>query len=90
IQAQLDQGKDFTNDPVSSPFEPGSVAKIITAAGVIEDGLSTPDEVLQVPGSIDMAGVTVRDAWDHGVVPYTTTGVFGKSSNVGTLMLVLA
>ena len=87
IQAQLDQGKDFTNDPVSSPFEPGSVAKIITAAGVIEDGLSTPDEVLQVPGSIDMAGVTVRDAWDHGVVPYTTTGVFGKSSNVGTLML---
>src|SRR6185295_6954448 len=68
-------------------FEPGSVNKIVTAASVIEYGLSNPDEVLQVPGSIDMGGVTVHDAWDHGVTPYTTTGVFGKSSNVGTLML---
>ncbi|WQD13937.1 MAG: hypothetical protein U1U88_002367 [Lawsonella clevelandensis] len=23
----------------------------------------------------------------HGVVPYTMTGIFGKSSNVGTLMI---
>ncbi|MEU5842769.1 penicillin-binding protein 2 [Rhodococcus sp. NPDC047139] len=75
------------NLAVSSPFEPGSVNKIITAAGAIEDGLTTPDEVLQVPGTITMSGATVKDAWDHGVVPYTTTGVFGKSSNVGTLML---
>ncbi len=75
------------NPAVASPFEPGSVNKIITAAAAIEDGLTTPDEVLQVPGSIDMSGVTVKDAWDHGVVPFTTTGVFGKSSNVGTLML---
>lgn len=78
---------EMGNLAVSSPFEPGSVNKIITAAAAIEDGLTTPDEVLQVPGSITMAGATVKDAWDHGVVPYTTTGVFGKSSNVGTLML---
>lgn len=75
------------NIPVSSPFEPGSVAKLVTAAAAIEDGLTTPDEVLDVDGRIDMAGVTVRDAWEHGVVPYTTTGIFGKSSNVGTLLL---
>ena len=31
--------------------------------------------------------MTVRDAWEHGVVPYTMTGIFGKSSNVGTLMI---
>ena len=61
--------------------------KIITASAAIEYGLANPDEVLQVPGSIDMGGVTVRDAWNHGVMPYTMTGVFGKSSNVGTLML---
>ncbi len=79
--------RQLGNLPVSSPFEPGSVNKIITASSVFEFGLSTPDEVLQVPGSIDMGGVTVRDAWNHGVMPYTTTGVFGKSSNVGTLML---
>lgn len=76
-----------SNPSVSDPFEPGSVNKIITAAAAIEYGLTDPDEVLQVPGSIRMAGVTVGDAWEHGTVPYTTTGIFGKSSNVGTLML---
>ncbi len=79
--------RQLGNLPVSSPFEPGSVNKMITAAAVIENKLTTPDEVLQVPGSIHMGGVTVGDAWEHGVMPYTTTGVFGKSSNVGTLML---
>jgi cell division protein FtsI (penicillin-binding protein 3) len=79
--------RQMGNLPVSSPFEPGSVNKIITASTAIELGLTNPDEVLQVPGSINMGGVTVRDAWNHGVMPYTTTGVFGKSSNVGTLML---
>lgn len=79
--------RELGNLSVSSPFEPGSVNKIITAASAIEFGLTNPDEMLSVPGSIDMGGVTVKDAWVHGVMPYTTTGVFGKSSNVGTLML---
>jgi cell division protein FtsI (penicillin-binding protein 3) len=79
--------KQLGNLVVSSPFEPGSVNKVITASSVIEYGLSNPDEVLQVPGSIQMGGVAIHDAWEHGVMPYTTTGIFGKSSNVGTLML---
>ena len=87
IKKQLEQGKEFGNSTISAPFEPGSVAKIITAAGAIENGVTSPDEVHTVPGSIDMADVTVKDAWAHGVEPYTTTGIFGKSSNVGTLML---
>ena len=79
--------RQMGNPAVASPFEPGSVNKIVTAAMAIEMGLTNPDEVLSVPGSIDMGGVTVKDAWNHGVDQYTTTGVFGKSSNVGTLML---
>ncbi|MDT5019425.1 MAG: hypothetical protein QOD39_5585 [Mycobacterium sp.] len=81
------EDRELGNPVVSSPYEPGSVNKIVTAASIIEFGLSNPDEVLQVPGEIDMGGVTVKDAWEHGTMPYTTTGVFGKSSNVGTLML---
>ena len=50
--------KQLGNPSVSSPFEPGSVNKIVTASSVIEYGLSNPDEVLQVPGSINMGGVT--------------------------------
>ena len=88
IKKQLEQGKEFGNSTISAPFEPGSVAKIITAAGAIENEVTSPDEVHTVPGSIDMAGVNVKDAWDHGPAQYTTTGIFGKSSNVGTLMLV--
>ena len=80
-------GRQIGNLPVTSPFEPGSVNKIVIASSVIEDGLSNPDEVLPVAGSIGMGGVNVKDAWSHGVLPLTTTGIFGKSSNVGTLML---
>jgi cell division protein FtsI (penicillin-binding protein 3) len=63
------------------------VNKVITAASLIEMGLSRPDEVLSVPETISMGGVEVKDAWEHGTLSLTTTGVFGKSSNVGTLML---
>jgi cell division protein FtsI (penicillin-binding protein 3) len=81
------QDRQLGNIAVSSPFEPGSVNKVITASSVIEFGLSTPDEVISVPGSITMGDVDIHDAWEHGTMQYTTTGIFGKSSNVGTLML---
>ncbi|EYT64366.1 cell division protein FtsI [Dietzia sp. UCD-THP] len=87
IGAELERGADLGNPAITSPFEPGSVQKIITAAAAIEAGLTDPDEVHSVDGSISMEGVTVSDAWQHGPTPYTTTGIFGKSSNVGTLML---
>ncbi|MCD2262360.1 penicillin-binding protein 2 [Dietzia aurantiaca] len=87
IGAELERGADLGNPAITSPFEPGSVQKIITAAAAIEAGLTDPDEVHSVDGSISMEGVTVADAWEHGPTPYTTTGIFGKSSNVGTLML---
>jgi cell division protein FtsI (penicillin-binding protein 3) len=81
------EDRKLGNLAVSSPFEPGSVNKVVTAAALIEYGLSNPGEVLSVPGEISMGGVDVHDAWEHGVMSLTTTGVFGKSSNVGTLML---
>ncbi|WP_040777025.1 peptidoglycan D,D-transpeptidase FtsI family protein [Nocardia pneumoniae] len=80
-------GADLSNPSVTDVFEPGSVNKIVTAAAAIEYGLTDPDEVVQVPSAIQMAGVTVHDAWSHDVEPYTTTGIFGRSSNVGTLLL---
>ncbi|GAA2782262.1 penicillin-binding protein 2 [Saccharopolyspora taberi] len=77
----------LANPAVTTPFEPGSVNKVITAAGAIEHGVVRPEEVLQVPGSVKVADSTVRDAWPHGTLPLTFTGVLGKSSNVGTLMV---
>lgn len=75
------------NPAVSNPFEPGSVNKVVTALCAIEDGIAEPDDVHQVDGRREVADRTVKDAWPHGVLPFTTTGIFAKSSNVGTLML---
>ncbi|MFT4201998.1 peptidoglycan D,D-transpeptidase FtsI family protein [Gordonia sp. (in: high G+C Gram-positive bacteria)] len=85
----LSEQKDanLDNPAVTTPFEPGSVNKVVTASAAIQYGVTTPDAVHSVPGSIRMSGVTVKDAWSHGTERFTTTGIFGKSSNVGTLML---
>lgn len=78
-------GEGLRNDAVTTPFEPGSVNKLITAAGAIEDGITKPEDVRDVPGKIKIADRTIKDAWSHGTLPMTFTGVLGKSSNVGTL-----
>jgi cell division protein FtsI (penicillin-binding protein 3) len=75
------------NPAVSDPYEPGSVNKIVTALCAIDQNITSPMDVHQVRGSIRVADRTIGDAWDHGTLPLTTTGIFAKSSNVGTLML---
>ncbi|WP_234997351.1 peptidoglycan D,D-transpeptidase FtsI family protein [Pseudonocardia thermophila] len=80
------QPEDLGNPAVSSPFEPGSVNKVVTMAAALEHGIAQPDDVLAVPDSIKVADRTIHDAWEHGVENYTLTGVLAKSSNVGTIM----
>jgi cell division protein FtsI (penicillin-binding protein 3) len=75
------------NRAVTDSIEPGSVNKVVTFAAALEKGLIKPDTVLNVDGSIDVGGITVHDAWAHGPVDMTATGILGKSSNVGTLMI---
>jgi cell division protein FtsI (penicillin-binding protein 3) len=75
------------NPAVTNPYEPGSVNKIVTALCAIDQNVTSPLDVHQVRGSIRVADRTIKDAWSHGTLPMTTTGIFAKSSNVGTLML---
>nr|WP_245949578.1 penicillin-binding protein 2 [Saccharothrix carnea] len=77
---------ELRNIAVTSVFEPGSVNKLVTAATAIEDGVYQPDSVLRVDGSIKVADRVIGDWWQHGPMDMTFTGVFAKSSNVGTLM----
>jgi cell division protein FtsI (penicillin-binding protein 3) len=74
------------NTAVQDTFEPGSVNKVVTMAAALEYGVSKPDDVLTVPGSIRVADRTISDSWDHGTEQYTLTGVLAKSSNVGTIL----
>nr|WP_228122375.1 penicillin-binding protein 2 [Saccharothrix syringae] len=78
--------EQMRNVAVSSVFEPGSVNKVVTAAAAIEDGIYQPDSVLQVDDRIKVADRLIKDATEHEVLDMTFTGVFAKSSNVGTLM----
>ena len=79
--------RETGNRAVTDSIEPGSVNKVVTFAAALEKGLIKPDTVLNVDGSIDVGGITVHDAWAHGPVDMTATGILGKSSNVGTLMI---
>jgi cell division protein FtsI (penicillin-binding protein 3) len=71
---------------VTTPFEPGSVNKIITMAAALDSGLVNPMSVKDVPDSIKIADRTIHDAWTHPTQRFTLTGILARSSNVGTLM----
>ena len=84
------QGKtpaETGNMAVTSPFEPGSVTKVVTFGAALEQKLITPTTHYAVPGTIEMGGHTIHDAWVHSRVGMTATGILAKSSNVGTLMI---
>ena len=79
--------KETGNRAVTDAIEPGSVNKVVTFAAALEKGLITPTTVMNVDGSIPVGDVTVSDAWAHGPIDMTATGILAKSSNVGTLMI---
>jgi cell division protein FtsI (penicillin-binding protein 3) len=74
-----------TNDlAVTANYEPGSVNKVITLAAALEEGLVTPEQVVQVPSSLQVADHTYHDSHPGNL---TVTDVLAKSSNVGTIKI---
>jgi cell division protein FtsI (penicillin-binding protein 3) len=69
---------------VTANYEPGSVNKLITIAGALEEGLVTPETIVQVPSSLRVADHTYSD---HHPGNLTVTDILAKSSNVGTIKL---
>jgi cell division protein FtsI (penicillin-binding protein 3) len=79
-------GAELGDAAVTTPFEPGSVNKIITMAAALDSGLVDPMSVKSVPDTIKIADRTIHDAWVHPTQNFTLTGILARSSNVGTLM----
>jgi cell division protein FtsI (penicillin-binding protein 3) len=88
------------NDPADAPaedrgtralsdvIEPGSTAKVITAAAALEEGIVTPATRFEIPYRYTTAnGQTFRDSHEHEMEKLTFAGVLGKSSNTGTVMV---
>lgn len=67
-----------------SSFEPGSTFKTITAASAIQEGVTTPTTDYTIPATLTTsAGTTISDAFTHGTIDLTTTGILRYSSNIG-------
>ena len=77
-------GAQLRNIALTDTFEPGSTMKPITIGTALELGRVTPQTKIDTrPGSYQLAGFTIRDTHDYGVL--TVQGVIQKSSNIGAL-----
>lgn len=69
-------------------FEPGSTFKSITASSALNEGVTTQTAHYTVPQSRTTSiGTTFSDAFAHGTLRLTTTGILRYSSNVGITLV---
>jgi len=80
----------FLNDAVSSPYDPGSVFKIVTMAAALDSATVGPGTTVRDEGVLDFGGQIIynADRQAYGVVDMTT--VLAKSLNVGTAQIAIA
>jgi cell division protein FtsI (penicillin-binding protein 3) len=80
-------GSSLKNNAFEEAFEPGSIAKVMTAAAALQEGVATPATPVVVPNRLPRAGQSFRDSHDHGIERLTFAGVIAQSSNIGTMMV---
>jgi cell division protein FtsI (penicillin-binding protein 3) len=69
--------------PIASTFQPGSTAKVITAAAAFEHGGQTPMSAYNIPSAIYEGGLWIHDAENDAGSRYTIAGIIANSSNIG-------
>jgi cell division protein FtsI (penicillin-binding protein 3) len=70
---------------MSDVFEPGSVQKVLTVAGLLDAGLVTPRTRIVVDPELRRDGRVINDWFPHEQIRLTMAGVIAKSSNIGTV-----
>jgi cell division protein FtsI (penicillin-binding protein 3) len=81
--ATINDVGEATDIAVQDEFQPGSTAKVITAAAALERGGQTPMSAYNIPYQIEEGGQLIQDAeWSPGE-RYTIAGIIAHSSNVG-------
>ena len=80
--------ENFKNHAVVSQYEPGSTFKIVTLAGVIQEGFFNP-EATYMAGKIRVPGRTIRDSSYNklGSIPLTYRQGVIRSSNVAFIKM---
>ncbi|MEO7837439.1 MAG: penicillin-binding protein 2 [Acidimicrobiales bacterium] len=75
------------NMAVTNVFEPGSVNKVITVSGALEEGIIGAGDSLVVPSTIKVADHVFSEHDPHPVEQWSITEVVANSSNVGSIMI---
>ena len=75
------------NLAATSVYQPGSVMKLVTVSGALQDGLITPSSVFTVPYQIMLGGWPFSDADFHPTERLTATQILAQSSNIGTIKI---
>ncbi|MFR9795556.1 peptidoglycan D,D-transpeptidase FtsI family protein [Streptomyces sp. MS06] len=74
------------NPALQDAYEPGSTAKVMSMAAVLEENAATPLTHLTVPNRLHRGDRLFQDDIDHKTWYLTLNGVLAKSSNIGTIM----
>ncbi|MCH9274718.1 penicillin-binding protein 2 [Bifidobacterium amazonense] len=86
-EAGSDAAKLNSSRVVSATFEPGSIGKVFSMAGELQEGLHKATDKFTVPDTITTSdGQTYKDAETHGAERWTYAGILKNSSNVGMIM----
>jgi cell division protein FtsI/penicillin-binding protein 2 len=83
-----EQMASFKNLNIGARYEFGSVFKSLTVAMAINEGLTTPDEVKDYPGSVEISGYRIKNVGEKAYPKATTTQALEFSVN--TAMIDLA
>jgi cell division protein FtsI (penicillin-binding protein 3) len=75
-----------TNSAFVETYEPGSVAKIIAAAGAIEEGKVDLNRSFHIPAKLKVYDAEITDDSFHDP-DLTVRGIIAQSSNIGTVLL---
>jgi len=81
---QASPKKDRNSLAMTSPYEPGSVEKVLTLSSLIDAGQVTDRTRLVVPGQLQSGDRVIHDWFPHGTLKMTLAGVIAQSSNIGT------
>ncbi|MDO4912936.1 MAG: penicillin-binding protein 2 [Bifidobacteriaceae bacterium] len=71
---------------VSQTFEPGSIGKAFSVAGMLQTGSRSLTDKFTVADQITKEGQKYKDAENHSAEHWTLAGILENSSNVGMIM----
>jgi cell division protein FtsI (penicillin-binding protein 3) len=74
------------NAALQDAYEPGSTAKVMSMAAVLEENAATPGTHVVVPNRLHRGDRLFKDDVDHPTWHLTLNGVLAKSSNIGTIL----